>query len=315
MMRVEAEELERAFEEREAKRAPVLGVEFVRAQGVQGLKEAGVLQGVRAMSARVYAGEDWYVHDEGGTGRIECLYERARKGACAVQYVVARLTDEDRWARDGRQPEGSDDDEGGRRPEGDGGEAAGQGWATASEDAGGEGGSGGAGLGDEGGDGRGGDVGEDGRERGDSGASGGVGLGADGGDLAGAAGGATGGGECSVEAGGGKGVGDDRGGVSGGGGKEGRGGRDEGEGEEGGGEGDDDTGGGCGGGSGGGGTSAGGPRDVGGADDGGERAGVGRQTSVRKRSREGEAADRTGGRKVRTRTEPKGGRKRKKGDG
>ena len=52
MMRVEAEELERALEEREAKRAPVLGVEFVRAQGVQGLKEAGVLQGVRAMSAR-----------------------------------------------------------------------------------------------------------------------------------------------------------------------------------------------------------------------------------------------------------------------
>ena len=112
MMRVEAEELERALEEREARRAPVLGVEFVRAQGVQGLKEAGVLQGVRAMSARVYAGEEWYVHDEGGTGRIECLYERARKGACAVQYVVARLTDEDRWAREGRQPEGSDDNEG-----------------------------------------------------------------------------------------------------------------------------------------------------------------------------------------------------------
>ena len=234
MMRVEAEELERALEERETARAPVLGVEFVRAQGVQGLKEAGVLQGVRAMSARVYAGEDWYVHDEGGTGRIECLYERARTGAGVVQYVVARLTDDDRWARDRRLPEGRDDND---------------------EGEGGAGGSGDAGLSEEGGGGRGGDAGEDGRGRGDCGVSGGVGMGADGGGLAGAADGAAGGGECSVEAGGGKDVDDDRDGVR----------------------------------------------------DGGGRAGAGRQTSVHKRSRGGgEKADSTGGRQVRTRTEPEG---------
>ena len=52
------------------------------------MRETGVLQGVRAMVARVYAGEEWYVNDEGGTGRIECLYERARRGARAVKYVV-----------------------------------------------------------------------------------------------------------------------------------------------------------------------------------------------------------------------------------
>ena len=79
------------------------GVEFVRVQGIQGLRGAGILQGVRAMAARVYAGEEWYVQDDGGTGRIECLYERAKRGVGAVQFVVARLTTEDRWASDGRR--------------------------------------------------------------------------------------------------------------------------------------------------------------------------------------------------------------------
>ena len=103
MMRVAARELEGALRERAERREPVTGVEFIRVQGVQGLRGAGVLQGVRAMAARVYAGEEWYVHDDGGTGRIECLYERAKRGAGAVQFVVARLTTEDRWASDGRR--------------------------------------------------------------------------------------------------------------------------------------------------------------------------------------------------------------------
>ncbi len=38
------------------------------------------------------------MQDDGGTGRIECLYEGAKRGVGAVQFVVARLTTEDRWA-------------------------------------------------------------------------------------------------------------------------------------------------------------------------------------------------------------------------
>ena len=63
MMRVAARELEGALRERGERREPVSGVEFICVQGVQGLRGAGVLQGVRAMAARVYAGEDWYSKD------------------------------------------------------------------------------------------------------------------------------------------------------------------------------------------------------------------------------------------------------------
>ena len=61
-----------------------------RGEGTEG--GAGVLAGVRAMMARVYGGEEWYVHDEGGTGRIECLYERDSRGKHEVTFIVARLT-------------------------------------------------------------------------------------------------------------------------------------------------------------------------------------------------------------------------------
>ena len=65
------------------------------------------------MAARVYAGEDWYVQDGGGTGRIECLYERARSGVGDVKFVLARLTAEDRWASDGRRAARTDVEQGG----------------------------------------------------------------------------------------------------------------------------------------------------------------------------------------------------------
>ena len=120
MMRVAARELEGALGEREERREPVSGVEFVRVQGIQGLRGAGVLQGVRAMAARVYAGEDWYVQDGGGTGRIECLYERARSGVGDVKFVVARLTAEDRWASDGRRAARADVEQGGLTTRGEG---------------------------------------------------------------------------------------------------------------------------------------------------------------------------------------------------
>ena len=76
MMQVGEQALESALRERALHRGPVTGVEYVRAVGVRGLRDAGVLLGVRAMVARVYGGEEWFVRDEGGTGRAECLYER-----------------------------------------------------------------------------------------------------------------------------------------------------------------------------------------------------------------------------------------------
>jgi len=60
MMQVEAGDLEKELQTREARHAPVTGVEYVCVKGVKGLREAGVLAGVRAMVARVYGGEEWY---------------------------------------------------------------------------------------------------------------------------------------------------------------------------------------------------------------------------------------------------------------
>ena len=76
MMQVEAKELEAELALRADRRVPTTGVEYVCVQGVEGLRDAGVLSGVRAMVARVYGGEEWYVNDD-GCGRAECLYERA----------------------------------------------------------------------------------------------------------------------------------------------------------------------------------------------------------------------------------------------
>ena len=49
------------------------------------------------MAARVFGGEGWYVNDEGGTGRVECLYEGKRRGRREVKFIVARLVDRERW--------------------------------------------------------------------------------------------------------------------------------------------------------------------------------------------------------------------------
>ena len=97
-MQVGPGELEAQLARRAARRAPTAGVEYVGVTGVRGLKEAGLLKGVRAMMARVYGGEEWYVNDRGGTGRVECLYEKKRKGEGSTRFVIARLVDSDRWA-------------------------------------------------------------------------------------------------------------------------------------------------------------------------------------------------------------------------
>ena len=109
MMQVREQELERALQERAGHRTPVTGVEYVWAVGVGGLRDAGVLKGVRAMVARVYGGEDWFVRDEGGTGRAECLYERKGGRGGGVRFIVARQTADDRWAR-GRAAHGAGDE-------------------------------------------------------------------------------------------------------------------------------------------------------------------------------------------------------------
>ena len=97
-MQVGPGELEAQLARRAARRAPTAGVEYVSVTGVRGLREAGLLKGVRAMMARVYGGEEWYVNDRGGTGRVECLYEKKRKGEGSMRFVIARLVDSDRWA-------------------------------------------------------------------------------------------------------------------------------------------------------------------------------------------------------------------------
>ena len=49
MMRVAARELEGALREREERREPVTGVEFVRVQGVQGLRGTGQRGALRSV--------------------------------------------------------------------------------------------------------------------------------------------------------------------------------------------------------------------------------------------------------------------------
>ena len=53
-----------------------------RGQGVQGLADLGLLDGARAMAARVYATQGWWRSGD----RVTCLYERAPRHA--VHFIV-----------------------------------------------------------------------------------------------------------------------------------------------------------------------------------------------------------------------------------
>ena len=55
-------------------------------EGREGLRLAGLLDGVRAMANRVYAGESWWV--EGDRAQIECLYRKESR-ARPTCFVVA----------------------------------------------------------------------------------------------------------------------------------------------------------------------------------------------------------------------------------
>ena len=75
-MQANAYELEKELDRRAEWQEPVTGIEYVCVRGVQGLRRAGVLEGARAMMARIYGGEEWYVGGGRSRRRVECLYER-----------------------------------------------------------------------------------------------------------------------------------------------------------------------------------------------------------------------------------------------
>ena len=54
--------------------------------GITELRERGLLEGVRAMANRVYAGQRWWV--EGERSHIECLY-RKPSPACPTRFIIA----------------------------------------------------------------------------------------------------------------------------------------------------------------------------------------------------------------------------------
>ena len=104
------------------------GIEYICVQGVEGMREAGVLNGVRAMVARVYGGEEWHVNDE-GCGRAECLYEKPGSNTHTTQFIVARRVGDNRWERHAEEQRGVNDEiegvqEDDYENEGEGGDAA-----------------------------------------------------------------------------------------------------------------------------------------------------------------------------------------------
>ena len=55
--------------------------------GLGELRELGLLDGIRAMANRVYAGQSWWV--AGHRSSIECLYRNKLSRACPTTFVIA----------------------------------------------------------------------------------------------------------------------------------------------------------------------------------------------------------------------------------
>ena len=84
MMQAQAAKLESELEWRATSRGgKTPGIVMHRVQGVQGLEDMGLLEGARAMAARVYATQEWWQSKD----RVACLYERAPEHA--VHFIVA----------------------------------------------------------------------------------------------------------------------------------------------------------------------------------------------------------------------------------
>ena len=80
---------------------PVRGLRYVVVEGgKEALKEAGLLDGARAMTNRVYGGEAWWV--EGRRNRVECLY----KQDASTRFVIALETEEAEGGGEGQGEEG-----------------------------------------------------------------------------------------------------------------------------------------------------------------------------------------------------------------
>jgi len=125
MMRADGEELDRQLEERRSRRKPPRGVRYAHAKNLQELRDMDMLDGLREMTKRVHATQEW----REGDVRAECLY--AGRGSEGVQYIVALDACEDdddttEAASDGVATDGADmrevaADDGGDRGVGGGG--------------------------------------------------------------------------------------------------------------------------------------------------------------------------------------------------
>ena len=89
MMRADGEELDRQLEERRSRREPPRGVRYTHAKSLQELRNMDMLDGLREMTKRIHAAQEWRESDV----RAECLY--AGRGSEGVQYVVALEACED----------------------------------------------------------------------------------------------------------------------------------------------------------------------------------------------------------------------------
>ena len=104
MMQAQAAKLESELEWRATSRGGTTpGIVMHRVQGVQGLEDMGLLEGARAMAARVYATQEWWQSKD----RVACLYERAPEHA--VHFIVAVRDGGGGWRSFPEQASESDD--------------------------------------------------------------------------------------------------------------------------------------------------------------------------------------------------------------
>ena len=94
MMRANGAELDSELARRaEAHGGAERGVRYLVVEGLEGLRDANLLKGARAMVNRVYGGEEWWL--ESDRNRVECLY---RQGGEHRRFVLALTDAEDRGA-------------------------------------------------------------------------------------------------------------------------------------------------------------------------------------------------------------------------
>ena len=88
IMRIQGRVLDKELQSRQGRRGDrTADIRYLTVTGgVDELRGLGLLDGVRAMANRVYAGQSWWV--EGHRSSIECLY-RKQSRACPTMFVIA----------------------------------------------------------------------------------------------------------------------------------------------------------------------------------------------------------------------------------